>query len=133
MVYIRHNVHLSENQLKKLNTASKAKRSVSIRIDPTIRSNYQLYLTSRQIEKLKKNRPVDITLSKTQLQKNGGFIFSVPAILAGIGAAASVATGAANIVKAVNEKKHQKKVESILRGKKGLGVYIPGKKNLIKV
>ena len=125
MSYIRHNVHLSESQLSKLRAAGNKKEPVTITIDPQVRGNFQLYLTKTQINKLQKGKPAQITLSKTQLIKNGGFIFSIPAILAGIGAAAGIATG---IAKTVNEKKHQDKMEAeqkrhnLAMEKKGKGV-----------
>ena len=90
MVYVRHAVHLTENQIKKIQSSIKKNKSVTIRIDPSIRANRHLYLTDRQIKSLKGGKPKDITLSMTQLKKNGGFIFSIPAILAGIGAAAEI-------------------------------------------
>jgi orotate phosphoribosyltransferase-like protein len=130
MVYVRHGVYLSKHQAEKIRAAAKKNKSVSVRIDPKIRANTHLYLTERQVTSLKKNKPKDITLSMTQLKKNGGFIFSIPAILAGIGAAAGVASSAANIARAINQKKHESKMEKILRGK---GVYLPGKKVKKKV
>ena len=109
MSYIRHTVHLSESQLSKLRSASEKKEPVTISIDPIVRGNFQLYLTKTQIEKLKKGKPVHIKLSKSQLIKNGGFLFTIPAILAGLGTAAGIATG---IAKTVNDKKYQDKMEA---------------------
>lgn len=136
MVYVRHNVYLTENQIKKIRSSAKKNEAVSVRIDPTIRANNHLYLTERQINSLKNGKVKDITLSKTQLKKNGGFIFSIPAILAGIGAAAGVASSAANIARAINQKKHETKIEEEAKKQnrelkkllKGKGVYLPGKK-----
>jgi len=138
MVYVRHAVHLTENQIKKIQSSIKKNKSVTIRIDPSIRANRHLYLTDRQIKSLKGGKPKDITLSMTQLKKNGGFIFSIPAILAGIGAAAGIASSAANIARVVNQKKHESKMEiaakkqnqAIQKLLKGKGVYLPGKKKL---
>ena len=109
MSYIRYAVHLSESQLSKLRSASKKKEPVTITVDPQVRGNFQLYLTKSQIEKLKKGTPAHIKLSKTQLIKNGGFIFTIPALLAGIGTAAGIATG---IAKTINEKNYQSRMES---------------------
>jgi len=138
MTYIRHSVYLTENQLKKLKTAGKTKKAIKVRIDPTIRGNYNLYLTEIQIKKLQKDKnPKDLFISKTQLEKNGGFIFTIMAILAGIGAAAGIASSVANVIKAVQAKNYEDRMESeanrhneVLEGllKKGQGVYIPGKK-----
>ncbi len=47
------------------------------------------YLIELQIEKLNCGTPADLSLSKTLPKKNGGFLFSIPAVLAaGIGALA---------------------------------------------
>ena len=126
-MFLRHSVYLSDNQLKKIHSAAKNKTPVTIRIDPRNRGNHYLYLTQTQVNSLKKGTPKDITISRSGLTKQGGFVFSIPAILAGIGAAASVAGGAANVARAINEKKHQKVMQKLAKGK---GVYLPGKKNL---
>ena len=135
MSYIKHGVNLSENQLSKLRSAAKSKQAVKIRIDPTLKTNHQLYLTATQINKLKDGKPHDLNFSKTQLVKNGGFVISVPLLLAGIGAAASAATAASNIAKTVQAKKAAKKreteqkrhhaaIETYLKAK-GQGVFLP--------
>lgn len=132
-MYVRYSVYLSKNQLEKIRAAAKKGEGVNVRIDPTIRGNSELYLTERQIKKLKTGKAHDLTLSKTQLKKNGGFIFSIPAIIAGISAVAGIASSAANIARAVNQKKHEKLVEEQNREflkKMGKGVFIPGKKKL---
>ncbi len=136
MVYIRHSVYLSDNQLKKIRAAGNKNQAVSVRIDPNVRGNHHLYLTERQIKSLKEGKPKDIKLSMTQLKKNGGFIFSIPTILAGIGAAAGLASSAATVAKAINQKKHETKMEQEAKKQnqqlqkllKGKGVYLPGKK-----
>ena len=67
--------------------------------------------------------------------KKGGFIFSVPALLAGIGAASSLAGGAAGIANAVNKKKaadkalaeqkrHNEVMEKNALKKKGKGLHL---------
>jgi hypothetical protein len=114
--YVRTTVYLSDNQLSKIRTAAKAGREVTIRIDPGKRSNQTLYLTATQARKTRtSNTPVNIKLSKSQLGKQGGFIFTIPALLAGIGAAAGTASAAAGIAKAVQSNKHNKKIESETR------------------
>ena len=45
-------------------------------------------------------------------RKSGGFIITIPTLLAGIGAVASMAGAAGGIAKAVNDKKHNDKMES---------------------
>jgi hypothetical protein len=138
MSYIRHDVYLTDGQMDKLRAAAKAGDSATVRIDPTVRPNRHLYLTATQIKKLKATQtPKDIKLSKTQLIKNGGFIISIPALLAGLGAAAGIASGAAGVARAVNTKKHESKmeaeaarhnknVESMLRkAAAGKGAFLP--------
>jgi hypothetical protein len=75
-----------------------------------------LFLTQTRVNQLNKAKSSgstkDVKLSKTQLSKNGGFIITIPAILAAIGAAASMAGAAGGIAKAVNDKKHNIKTES---------------------
>ncbi len=77
------------------------------------------------------------------MSKNGGFIITIPTLLAGIGAAASMAGAAGGIAKAVNDKKHNdrteseakrhnKEVENLLKATKamkisGKGAYLPKK------
>ena len=55
-------------------------------------------------------KPFTLNLCKAQVQdiKRGGFIFSIPAILAGIGAIGSLAGGASAIAKAVIDKKNKR-------------------------
>ena len=139
MVFMRHTVHLTDGQIEKLRSGAKKKESTTLTIDPTIRGNFQLYLTQTQINKLKKGSPAKVTLSKTQLTKNGGFIFTIPAILAGIGAAASIASAGSAIARAVNTNKHEKAVEKeevrhhkaleapLKKAKTGKGAYLPKK------
>lgn len=83
----------------------------------------------------------------TDEAKRGGFIFTVPALLAGLGAAGSLAGGAAGIATAVNKskaakqllaetKRHNKAMEAkagkglfLKPAKKGKGLYLkPSKK-----
>lgn len=111
-MYVKTRVHLSEGQLSKLRLAAKKNTSVHVDIDPKLVSNFDLYLTSRQVNKFNKGKPFRLTLSGSQLSRNGGFIFSIPALIAGI---ASLAGAASGIAKAVNEKKHQNAVEEEMK------------------
>jgi hypothetical protein len=114
-----------------------------------------LFLKQTQVNQLNKAKYVgttkDVKLSKTQLSKNGGFIIAIPAILAALEAAASMAGAVGGIAKAVNDKKHNvkteceakrhnKEVENLLKAAKamkigkgnsktGFGAYLPGAKN----
>lgn len=134
--YIRKPVHLSENQMKKIATAAKNNSSIVVRIDPNAKPNTHFYLTNTQIKKLSDKQPHDINLSKTQLQKNGGFVISLPLLLGGISAAAAAAGAASNVARAVNQKKHEtkmrqlqnvqnQKLENLM--KKGKGAFLPKK------
>lgn len=138
MTYFKHSVYLTKNQLRKLSAASGKGEPVSLRIDPTVRGNSDLYLTKSQINKLSDGKVHDITLSKTQLSKNGGLLVTIPMILAGISAAASIAGAASGVAKTVNQKKHESRVESeskrhnarvenLLAAKEGKGVFLPKK------
>jgi hypothetical protein len=140
--YVKTPVYLTDYQLRKL----KSNEPCSIRIDPAKKSNHHLFLTQTQVNQLNKAKSSgttkDVKLSKTQLSKNGGFIITIPALLAGIGAAASMAGAAGGIAKAVNDKKHNdkteseakrhnKEVENLLKATKamkiGKGAYLPKK------
>ena len=83
------------------------------------------------------------SISKYISHKNGGFVVTIPAILAALGAAASVAGAAGGVAKAVNDKKHNDRTESeakrhnkedenLLKATKamkiGKGAYLPGAK-----
>ncbi len=146
MSYVRHSVHLTEGQLSKLRSAAKNKEAVSIQINPQQQANHHLYLTRSQIARLKKG-PSRITLSKSQLVRNGGFVVTIPMITAALAGLASVAGTASTVATAVNKKKaldkqlkqeaeHHRRLEAIKaktgsgcgkkrgkkRGKKGKGV-----------
>ncbi len=145
--YVKTPVFLTQYQLKKL----KSNEPCTLRIDPNKKANVELILTQTQINQLKKAKSAgttkEIKLSKTQMSKNGGFVITIPTLLAGIGAAASVAGAAGGITKAVNDKKQNEKTESevkrhnkemkkilkatkslkIGKAKQGSGVYLPKK------
>ena len=135
-MYSKYKVHLTDSQLQKLKQSHKSKRDISVRIDPSLPGNFDLYLTKTQIEELKRGRPKDLKLSKAQLIKNGGFIISIPLLLAGISAAASVAGAASGIAKTMQAKSYEKdmvaeakrhnaKMETL--SKKGMGAFLPKK------
>ena len=140
MAYYKQNVHLTDGQAYKLDLAARKHEPVTLRINPSKKGNVDLYLTQRQINKLKDGNTHDLQFSKTQLAKNGGLIITIPTLLAGISAAAAAAGAASNIAKAVNQKKHETKmehehkrhnsrVEQLLKAsKKGQGAFLPKKK-----
>ena len=79
-----------------------------------------------------------ISFVSAEEAKEGGFIFSIPAILGALGAAGSLAGGASAIASAVNKKKADDKLiaetkrhNEAMEAKKGSGLrLIPAKKNL---
>ena len=107
-MYYKHTVALSNAQLKKIKVAHDKKQAVNLRIDPSLRGNHTLYLTTSQIKQLQSGKPKDIKLSVNQLTKNGGFLFTIPLILAGISAAAGVAGATSTIVKNVQSANTEK-------------------------
>ena len=138
--YVNSPIHLTESQLRKL----KLNEPCIVRIDPSKKANHHLLLTQTQVNQLNNAKSAgtskDLKISKTQLEKNGGFIITIPTLLAGIGAAASMAGAAGGIAKAVNDKKHNdqmeseakrhnKKVENLLLANTntGKGAYLPRK------
>ena len=136
--YINSPIHLTESQLRKL----KLNEPCIVRIDPSKKANHHLLLTQTQVNQLSNAKSAgtskDLKISKTQLEKNEGFIITIPTLLAGIGAAASMAGAAGGIAKAVNDKKHNnkmeseakrhnKKVENLLQASTGKGAYLPRK------
>lgn len=67
--------------------------------------------------------------------KRGGFIFTVPALLAGLGAAGSLAGGAAGIATAVNKSKAAKQLlaetkrhNKVMEAKAGKGLFLGPRK-----
>ena len=137
--YVNSPIHLTESQLRKL----KLNEPCIVRIDPSKKANHHLLLTQTQVNQLNNAKSAgtakDLKISKTQLEKYGGFFITIPTLLAGIGAAASIASAAGGIAKAVNDKKkhndkmeseakrHNKKVENLLQASSGKGAYLPRK------
>ena len=76
------------------------------------------------------NKMKSCFVSKEQIKK-GGFVFTLPAILAAVGAAGSLAGGAAGVATAVNKKKaadrmleEQKRHNLALEKKSGTGIFL---------
>ena len=83
-MYIEYTIDLTANQQKKIINAYKNKTGVKIRVsNANLHSNGNLnvLLTNRQIQKINKAKAlgqgVEINFSKTQLQKQGGFLSSL--------------------------------------------------------
>ena len=118
--YKKYSVYLTPNQETKLRDAFKNNKGCSVRIQPKP-GNRELMLTNSQINKILKGKregkAVDIKLSKTQLQKSGGFLpllaALAPAALKGITSGAAAYLGSKGLAK--------------LFGKKGSGIYLQGK------
>ena len=124
MVYTNSKVYLSVNQLKKIKQAVKKGTSVNLRIDPKMKSNTSLLLTEDQNAKLLQGKPFNVKMSITQvkaLSKHGGFLITIPTLLAAAGAIGSLAGGAAGIAKAVNDKKvADKQLKEVIRHNKAM-------------
>lgn len=112
--YVKTKVHLSDHQINKLKTAHKKKEEVTLQINTSKAPNHDLYLTQTQIEQLKKGKRIKI--SKTQLEKNGGFLpFLIPILT-------TLATGALSGAAGWGAKKIMDKVSgSGCKGKKKKG------------
>ncbi len=100
MPYKLVKVHLTESQKQKLIHAKRNGTEVTLRIKNGSEDD-ELYLTSRQIEKIKNGK--QITLSKTQMSKQtGGFLSAILPILKaalpalGIAAASGALSGFTN-------------------------------------
>lgn len=118
-MYNEMKIYLTPNQVKKLNNAVNKKSSISFRINPKQRGNISLLLTQTQKAKFLIGKPFNLKLSKSQviaLAKHGGFIITLPTLLAAATAIGSLAGGASAIAKTVNDKKAaQKQLEETRR------------------
>ena len=86
--YIETSLNLSPIQKQKIASAVRQKKGITIRLSASdYTGNDKIRLTQQQIKKLRKaknkNVGVDIKLSKTQLSKQGGFLGTLLACLAG--------------------------------------------------
>ncbi|SRR6266487_6132495 len=128
--YIKNKVYLTPNQIEKVKEAFRNNKDCTLRIQPKA-GNTELILTVSQINKIlqakKESKVVDIKISKTQLKKSGGFL----PILAGLASTflpfitKAAATGA---VTYAGSKAAQKLMG---KGRRGKGIYIPGKQKKI--
>src|SRR6201990_2049778 len=119
MTYMDMKVYLTPNQVKKLKNAINKKSSISFRINPKQKGNISLLLTQTQKSKFLKNIPFNLKLSISQvtaLAKHGGFLITLPTLLAAATAIGSLAGGASAIAKTVNDKNAtQKQLEETRR------------------
>lgn len=85
-MYTEIKLKISDNQKSKIQTALQNEEAVTIRIDPNEPGEDIIALTQTQINKLKKGKPVNIKLSKTQLKHNlkieGGFLGALASLAA---------------------------------------------------
>jgi hypothetical protein len=115
--YKQYKLGLTSFQQQKLKTAFNNRAPVSLQLKKEQYKNgtVPLLLTERQLNKINKNLNFILNLSQSQVRKMtekfGGFVITLPAILGAIGAVAGTAGASAGIVKAVNDKAHQKKSE----------------------
>ncbi len=129
--YTKFKVYLTPNQQDKVKNAFKSGKDCSLRIEPRT-GNTDLMLTNSQINHIlqnrKQNKGAEIKLSKTQLEKSGGFL----PLLLGLASVAApfiaraAATGALGYAgNKIAEKVMGKGIR--LPGKKGSGIYLSGK------
>jgi hypothetical protein len=115
--YKQYKLDLTPFQQQKLKTAFNNRNPVSLQLKKEQYKNgtVPLLLTDRQLNKINKNENFILKLSQSQVRKMtekfGGFVITLPAILGAIGAIAGTAGATSGIVKAVNDKTHQKKSE----------------------
>jgi hypothetical protein len=115
--YKQYKLDLTPLQQQKLKTSLNSRTPVSFQLKKEQFKNgtVPLLLTQRQLVKIHKNQNFILKLSQSQVRKMtekfGGFVITLPAILGAIGAIAGTAGASAGIVKAVNDKTHQKKSE----------------------
>ena len=86
--YIEFGVTLTQGQKNSLRAAINARRGVTLRLPHAqLSGNDKLMLTGTQIKRIQKakvsRKGVDVNLSKTQLEKTGGFLGTLLAGLAG--------------------------------------------------
>jgi hypothetical protein len=142
--YTKYKVYLTPSQRDKVKLAFKNGKKCSLRIEPKA-ENTDLMLTNSQINHIiqnkKQNKVSEINLSKTQLEKSGGFLPLLEAVLpvvlqflaraAAIGALGYAGNKIAQKVMGKGIKKPKKvgRQGSGIRlpGKKGTGIYLSGK------
>ena len=83
-MYYKYSLDLTEHQQKKILNAYKNKTGVRIGVSNAnlhLRGNLNVLLTSQQIKRIDKAKAsghgIEIKFSKTQLQKQGGFLSSL--------------------------------------------------------
>ena len=137
--YHDHGVNLSKGQVKKMHTAHKMNRNVTIKLSKNnIRGNHKLPLTKTQLNRINKTKTgIQLTLSECQLkhmEKTGGFLpllSLIPLVLSGIGAAGGIAGGISSAVNAGNNarataaaqaetERHNREIETQLRSGSGV-------------
>ncbi|GFT84274.1 uncharacterized protein TNCV_1150651 [Trichonephila clavipes] len=86
MSYIKKPVYLSNSQIKKLKDALKHGGELTLQLEDKP-PNHEMYLTKTKINQINKGKRIKI--SKTHLNKNGGFLpFLIPILTSlGLGAA----------------------------------------------
>ena len=92
--YTKYGVSITQGQKDSLRAAVNAKRSITLRLaNNQLSGNDTLMLTKLQINKIQNakrdGKGVDITLSKTQIEKTGGFLstllaMGLPMLLSGM-------------------------------------------------
>lgn len=128
--YTKYKVYLTPNQKDKIQRAFRTNTDCTLRIQPKT-GNTDLMLSVTQINHIlqakRENKAVDVHISKTQLQKSGGFLPLLLATLPFLTKAA--ATGAIGYAGSKIAQKVMGKGIKIKKPKKiiGKGIKIPGK------
>lgn len=117
-MYVKTKVYLSDNQIGKIKSAFKNNQEVTLQINKSKPPNYDLHLTNTQLNQIEKGKR--IKLSKTQLEKTGGFLpFLIPLLTSlGLGAVGSLGSfGTKKILEKISGSGLKKKP-------RGKGVYL---------
>ncbi len=135
--YTKYKVYLTPNQQDKVKLAFKNGKNCSLRIEPKA-GNTDLMLTNSQINHIiqnkKQNKGAEINLSKTQLEKSGGFLpllLGLASVAAPFIARAAATCALGYVGSKIAQKFTGKGIKTSKKSKKnsrqGSGIYLSGK------
>ena len=140
--YHDHGLNISKNQAKKIYSAHKLNRSVTIRLkNDDLHGDFKLPLTQTQLNRINKANKsktgIQLTLSEAQLahmKKSGGFLpllALIPLITGALGAAGGIAGGVASAVSSsranAEQARHNKAIEEAMKSGTGVVSDVVGK------